>query len=329
MDIRVAQESDIPQIVGLLKASLGESLMPKSEEYWRWKHIRNPFGPSPVLLCFERDELIGVRAFMRWEWRDSNRKYTAVRAVDTATHPAHQGKGIFRKLTMALLDKCKDEGVDFVYNTPNDQSKPGYLKMGWEVAGKLPVRVGIDRPLDMALSALKLKTARILNGTSNLADVLARPDLPAVLAHHLGNSSGIMTNLSVPYLKWRYIDVPVAKYLAITEDSENGEMKSLAIARLKSSTLGNELRITDVISGKGASRKGISPSLKSTVKITRTSYITQTVTPDILDIAGLSMLKVKYKNGPTVTIRNLNLGNLSDLRNFRQWRPSTGDLELF
>ena len=32
---------------------------------------------------------------------------------------------------------CAREGVDFVFNTPNDQSRPGYLKMGWQLVGKL------------------------------------------------------------------------------------------------------------------------------------------------------------------------------------------------
>src|SRR5688572_13844447 len=100
MQIREATELDIPIIVDLLKLSLGESLMPKSEAYWRWKHVENPFGASPVLLCFEDDMLIGVRAFMRWQWFHNGKIQTAVRAVDTATHPAHQGKGIFKKLTL-------------------------------------------------------------------------------------------------------------------------------------------------------------------------------------------------------------------------------------
>jgi N-acetylglutamate synthase-like GNAT family acetyltransferase len=50
MEIRPAHENDIPAIVELLKLSLGESLMPKSEAFWRWKHIDNPFGKSPVIL---------------------------------------------------------------------------------------------------------------------------------------------------------------------------------------------------------------------------------------------------------------------------------------
>src|SRR5688500_12323348 len=117
MEIREATEADIPAIVALLKISLGENLMPKSDRYWRWKHLENPFGPSPVLLCWEGGNLIGVRAFMRWRWMWEQKNYHAVRAVDTATHPGHQGKGIFKRLTLSLVERCRHED-HFVFNTP-------------------------------------------------------------------------------------------------------------------------------------------------------------------------------------------------------------------
>src|SRR5688572_13398222 len=103
MTIRPAEATDIPEIISLLKLSLGESFLPKSEAYWHWKHVNNPFGKSPVLLAEESNAIIGVRAFMRWQWNDGKRTIEAVRAVDTATHPDFQGKGIFTKLTMSLL----------------------------------------------------------------------------------------------------------------------------------------------------------------------------------------------------------------------------------
>ena len=65
----------------------------------------------------------------------------AVRAVDTATDPDYQGRGLFTRLTLQAIDELRAEGVDFVFNTPNDQSRPGYLKMGWQVVGTLPTHV--------------------------------------------------------------------------------------------------------------------------------------------------------------------------------------------
>ena len=65
--------------------------------------------------------------------------YRCLRAVDTATHPEHQGKGIFKKLTLQLIDEAAKQGYDFIFNTPNAQSTPGYLKMGWKRWGKVPL----------------------------------------------------------------------------------------------------------------------------------------------------------------------------------------------
>ena len=146
MQIREADHSDIPRILKVLKASLGESSSKKTEEVWRYKHIENPFGESLVLVAEEKDEIIGVRAFMRWQWQKGGQIYSAFRAVDTATHPDHQGKGIFKKLTLKALEIGKERGDHFVFNTPNTQSKPGYLKMGWKEVDKLKIHL---RPLNL------------------------------------------------------------------------------------------------------------------------------------------------------------------------------------
>ncbi len=99
LQIRTAVEEDKPSIINLLRESLGESTIPKSESLWTWKHELNPFGKSFVMVAEENEMIIGVRAFMQWHFERRGKLYYAIRAVDTATHPAYQGKGIFKKLT--------------------------------------------------------------------------------------------------------------------------------------------------------------------------------------------------------------------------------------
>ncbi len=152
MTIRIATEQDTEAIVALLKLSLGDVSTIKSATYWRWKHIENPFGKSHVLIAEEDGIIVGIRAFMQWRWSNGSREFTALRAVDTATHPDYQGKGIFKKLTMELIDRRRAAGDDFIFNTPNDQSRPGYLKMGWQVVGRLPVALSIRRPVRMIVN---------------------------------------------------------------------------------------------------------------------------------------------------------------------------------
>jgi hypothetical protein len=64
MQIRPATPQDKPAMIELLKKSLGEGLIPKSEALWTWKHEQNPFGASFVLLAEENGALIGLRAFI-------------------------------------------------------------------------------------------------------------------------------------------------------------------------------------------------------------------------------------------------------------------------
>ena len=90
MIIRNSTPEDIPAIVALLQLSLGESLIKKSSRSWNYKHVDNPFGISQVLLAFENDVLVGVRAFMKFQWRLGTEVWSAYRAVDTATHPDYQ-----------------------------------------------------------------------------------------------------------------------------------------------------------------------------------------------------------------------------------------------
>lgn len=323
MDIREATIEDIPAIIDLLKLSLGESLMPKSEGYWRWKHVDNPFGPSPVLLCWEGQVLVGVRAFMRWQWTWQGRLYNAVRAVDTATHPQFQGKGIFKKLTLGLVKECTNAGVDFVFNTPNKQSKPGYLKMGWIEAGKLPIRVRVDRPIAMIKNLVSNSKA----GSDNPPDShISLDQLQQFSEGFRHREQGLITNISLQYLKWRYIDVPVTKYVGI--GGVENDVSDFVIGRIKRTALGREFRITDVFLKKEYPQTKFLQLFDNYKKTLGVDYSTLSGVRSF-DARVLGKSSIHLPVGPPVTIRNLGMNNLDTLKRFTNWSPSLGDLELF
>jgi hypothetical protein len=83
--IRPGHEDDIPAVIELMRTALGEGNVPRTREFWHWKHRQNPFGASPMWLAHDADKLVGVRLFLRWQLRAGARDYAAVRAVDTAT----------------------------------------------------------------------------------------------------------------------------------------------------------------------------------------------------------------------------------------------------
>jgi N-acetylglutamate synthase-like GNAT family acetyltransferase len=307
MTIRAAEEIDIPAIVALLKHSLGEGLMPKSEAYWRWKHVENPFGASPVLLAFENSRLVGVRAFMKWEWTDGQQVIKAVRAVDTATHPAFQGKGIFKKLTLDLVNSCQKQGVHFIFNTPNEQSRPGYLKMEWQNAGRMPVRFLIVNPLRNLFSSPVVKIA----ATDWLSqDKGVDSYIPTV------RNVSLSTHYTTEYFKWRYGTVPVASYFVL-QDSGN-----VIFYRFKENKWGKELRVTDWLGIAKGSRTIQSQLHRIAAKEGARSI---TLSGLLIGVQGGIVLS----RGPRVTVRNLNYERFAALDNFKSWSPSLGDMELF
>jgi len=329
MEIRPATDQDIPVIVDLLKKSLGEELMPKSEEYWRWKHVSNPFGKSPALLAFEDGKLVGVRAFMRWQWMYHGQRFESVRAVDTATHPDYQGRGIFKKLTLALLDYCKTQGWHFVFNTPNQSSKPGYLKMGWKEAGKLPININLSRPFSIALQAAGVwKKERAEQHDPNIVKYLNHAGAASLIEEsHRQHHDKVITAHTPQSLLWRYNDVVVAKYHVCGLHSGDS-LDALFFYRLKQSRLGTELRITDFFIRPGKSEKDIRALLREQVAMHKADYMTISGKNNGFSMPGLLGMK-NLKVGPIVTIRDISMDPSGLLGNFEHWGPSVGDLELF
>jgi GNAT superfamily N-acetyltransferase len=220
--IRTYEAADEDAVLKLLAASLGGGpIGGRSAAFFRWKHLENPFGRSLMLVARRGDEIVGLRAFMRWRFSFAGQAITAVRAVDTATHPSQQGKGIFRRLTLEALDRLRGD-TDLVFNTPNDKSMPGYLKMGWTRVGRVPIRVRIRRPLRFLRRARSYRSEPDDRPTfevdaprvGELLDDVAWPD---TLARVNAANDVINTDRSREYVRWRYAAAPGLDYRAIDE----------------------------------------------------------------------------------------------------------------
>ncbi|MDR7129679.1 N-acetylglutamate synthase-like GNAT family acetyltransferase [Algoriphagus sp. 4150] len=312
MQIRKANSGDLPSIVDLLKTSLGESLIPKSEELWNWKHIANPFGASPVLVAEDGDMICGVRVFLRWEFRQGKQLFNVCRAVDTAIHPDHQGKGLFKNLTLSLIDELKEEGVDLIYNTPNSASAPGYMKMGWENWGKLPLKIHFNLSLGKSGN---LSHSSHWSGIASLIDKIEKLYF---------DSHSIRTNLVSGYLQWRYAACPLFPYYFISDGNTH-----LLIYRIKEGKIGRELRIVDFfqLPGFGENeKKQLNSRLKTVEKnecVRFTSFSgLQYHNDSPIEMGLMPVMSI----GPLVTLRRV---SLSDDLLTKAWAWSLGDLEVF
>ncbi len=320
MQIVEMKESNKKEVIALLKESLGETSAEKTIDYWNWKHEQNPFGKSKVLLATEEDQIIGVRAFMKWQWQKEAKIIHAVRAVDTATLPCHQGKGVFKKLTLEAVQQCTKEGDAFVFNTPNTTSKQGYLKMGWSEAGRLPVYFGVGSLFPRLYSEKMVN--ELLSKFSSQEQVQKLPaDWMVASTNKFWH-----TAINAAYLKWRYVHCPVVKYGAIIEPNKFG-----VIFRLKKLNAFIELRICEIWAAPqtdsySSAKEAVTKICKSVRPFIVSCAPSPLFSKDVKSSLGLVSA---FKKGPETTIRTLYKNDLSDFHKLKNWQPSLGSMELF
>lgn len=343
--IRRYEPSDENQILMLLKSTVGESpTVQFTPEFWQWKHFQNPFGASYAILAYDEDssKVIGLRAFMRWQFRLGDRVLQAVRAVDTATHRDYHRMGIFSNLTKRAVEDVKAAGVDFVFNTPNQYSMPGYLKMGWHyvakiqplvknlnyprvAAGLLRYMLGVKGPDTFASEdffRLKATPVKVLLEKEDQLKKLIDSDVQL-------NEGLIQTDRSWAYLNWRYGRHPYLNYYSVFIE-EKGQLKGCLIFRPNvrynlREVIVNEMLLLD---RKEELVRQLFSTLKTRLEVDYLIayfsggefYRKALRTQGFVRVPRLGM-------NLTVNVLNRNLGQ--DPRMMENWALALGDLEIF
>lgn len=333
--VRPFSDDDEPGVLDLLEAAMGGGPTGRrTAEFFRWKHLESPFGRSFLMLAEEAGRIVGLRAFMRWEFEGAHGPVSAVRAVDTATHPDFQGRGIFTRLTMEALDALRG-ATDLVFNTPNQQSLPGYLKMGWKVCGKVPIHVRVRRPLRFARGARSVRSA---------ADTprAAAPRSEATIDDALGDGVAVAelieasapaerrlhTARSVPLLRWRYSPRSLLGYSCVRVEDAGG-VAGLGIFRVRPRGTLTEATVADVIvrhGDVGAVRR----VLKAIASTTRTDHVTAHWAPRTTGAGGAKASGfLRMPGGMILVVNPLRDGIVPDPSDLGSWAFTLGDLEVF
>jgi hypothetical protein len=67
----------------------------------------------------------------------NNTVVLAAQSGDTMTHSKHRKKGLFIHLAQKTFELAKEEGIQFIFGFPNENSLPGFLKLGWKISHDL------------------------------------------------------------------------------------------------------------------------------------------------------------------------------------------------
>jgi GNAT superfamily N-acetyltransferase len=334
LSFRTYRDDEQDAVLELLRASLGSGpIGHRPAEFFRWKHFENPFGRSFMLVAEVDNRIVGLRAFMRWLFRAEDREFSAVRAVDTATHPDYQGMGVFSRLTLAALDALHGE-VDFVFNTPNEKSGPGYLKMGWSLVGRIPVWVHVRRPVRFAGRASSLRTGRSGSHPTCAPAVSAPPagemlsefdPIDELLRRTRSDNERFATDRSARYLRWRYGDAPHLDYRAVRYPLE-GPLQGFAIFRVRPRGELWESTVTDIVAPAG-DQETVRTLLAAIGRAARTDYVACRF--PVGHPPGVVRGWIKAPGGITFMVNRLRDDLALDPAGARSWALSIGDLEVF
>ncbi len=312
VSIRPFSDEDVDAVLDVLRAALGEPPgLERTPELFSWKHLDNPFGRSIMLIAEADGRIAGFRAFMRWELdTPGGRRLRCVRAVDTATHPDFQRRGIFSKLTMAGVDLATEDGIDLIFNTPNHKSGAGYLKMGWSEVGPIGV---MARPSPRLLSRHDEPWPQSPAG--DVASLIEQGRLDSDPDHRW---QGVRTVRSREYLRWRFTSHPTARYAATANEG------GAAVVRLTRRHDRNELVVSEMI---GPSSPA---AVRTSIRTYRPDYTVawfSAGTPERRWATAAGLIPVPRVTALTQVVRPL--ADLTvDLSRPEAWHLSLGDLEL-
>lgn len=337
--VRPVEAADDDAVLALLTASLaGGPTGERTREFLHWKHRANPFGTSPGLVAVNDDNaVVAVRLLLRWQLMLGAQRVAAVRAVDTATHPDHQGQGLFRRLTMEALETVASD-ADLVFNTPNDQSRPGYLKMGWQVVGDVPIALRPVRPLRFlrglrasGQTAVDERPEPVVSSLPRSADVLGAlgTSLDSLIDAEEARapSDRLRTRRDAAYVRWRYAAAPGLDYRAIVVEDGAG-LRGLGLGRVRRRGALVELTLGDVLT-----RDGDLGAVKAVLRAATRSGVDHVAahltdgTPLVAAGRSSGYLRVPGR-GLTMTTR-VQRPLAVDPSSPTSWALSLGDLEVF
>ena len=334
LQIRPYVAEDEPAVLALLVGALGEGPSgQRTPDFFRWKHLENPFGESLLLVAELDGEIVGLRAFLRWGFTLGDRSLRAVRAVDTATRQDQRGKGIFSTLTKAALAELRTD-TDLVFNTPNGSSRPGYLKMGWQEVGRVPVWIKVRRPVAFARglrSATSVTTRPVreivvdaplasagLGDEADLRPFLEQLDRPA---------ERLATPYTPEYLAWRYANAPLGYRAIVARDA--GRIQGIAIFRVRPRGILWEATIAEILVRPG-DRAAASALFDRVAASAPVDHLTCHFSPGSTQLSAARRRRfIRSPKGDLIlTVNPLHEG-LDLVSDLGSWAVSAGTLEVF
>jgi GNAT superfamily N-acetyltransferase len=196
-DFRVLDSSaeGLARSAALLGAVLSPAL---DHRYLTWLYTDNPAGPAVGFEAFDDGVLAAHYATIPIEAWINDRLEKGLLSLNTATHPGHQGKGLFPRLAERTYAHAAEHGYGFVVGVANARSTRGFTdKLGFQLVAPLDVRVGVGGLKSRERAAYSYVTHW---PEAAVAWRLKRPGARYVAGGRQGETRDVFARISIPGL---------------------------------------------------------------------------------------------------------------------------------
>ncbi len=136
-------DADIEEMADLLRV-----VFPNAghftDEVVRWQYRENPDGEAVGFNAWDGGVLAAHYVTLPFAARVHGTQEKGLLSLNTATHPAHQGKGLFTRLANATYASGAERGYGFVIGVANANSTHGFTKkLGFQLVAPLRAMIGI------------------------------------------------------------------------------------------------------------------------------------------------------------------------------------------
>ncbi|MBS1593408.1 MAG: GNAT family N-acetyltransferase [Bacteroidetes bacterium] len=135
--------ADILGAASLLREVFGKPEL-FTAEYVKWQYADNPDGGIVGFNAYDGETLAAHYVTQPMQAVIDGQKRRGLLSLNTATHPGHQGKGLFVKLADRTYQYAAEQGYEFIVGVANQNSVHGFTKkLGFQLAGQLHALLGM------------------------------------------------------------------------------------------------------------------------------------------------------------------------------------------
>jgi GNAT superfamily N-acetyltransferase len=126
---RLFLPQDRPSLEALYGAVYGQSWREKTNLAWT---LDNPLGDAGAAIVVEDDQVVATQPYCDFPLHTPWGTARATLFLDVATHPAHQRRGLFRRVVAVARAAAFNRGASIIMTTPNRTAFRGFMTMpGW------------------------------------------------------------------------------------------------------------------------------------------------------------------------------------------------------